>query len=77
MIPPAQLVRLLEKVSTLSEGQASKLLLGIAADVLLKCAGDGYFWLRFVKTRDEADSENPVKFFPISEPYLEALWRVL
>lgn len=37
-------------------------------------AADGLFWLKFVRTRDEADPETPLKPFPVALDYVRALW---
>lgn len=42
-----------------------------------RCARDGLFWLRFVKTRDEADPETPEKPFPLHFDYVRDLWQIL
>ena len=38
------------------------------------CRDEGFFFLRFVKTRDEVDPDNTVKPFPIHLEYLRKLW---
>jgi len=43
---------------------------------LAQCAADGLFWLRHVKTRDEADPGNATKSFPLHLEYVQDLWRV-
>src|SRR3990167_6311164 len=42
-----------------------------------QCAADGWFWLQYVQTRDEADPEVPVKMFPRHLSYIRGLWDVL
>ena len=44
---------------------------------LEQSAQDGLFWLRFVKTRDEADPTQTVKAFPLHLQYLHILWKTL
>ena len=45
--------------------------------MLDQCQRDGEVFLRFVRTRDEADSEQAVKSFPGHMEYLSELWKVL
>ena len=61
----------MEVADTLSPQQAQALVAGLAAEINARCAADGLFWLKFVKTRDEADPECPVKSFPIHSKYIE------
>lgn len=39
-------------------------------------ASDGLFWLKYARTRDEADPAAPVKPFPVHLEYVTSLWRV-
>ena len=45
-------------------------------EAISRCMEEGQFFLRFVRTRDEADPENPVKPFPVDKEYVLALWDV-
>ena len=74
MIPKEHLERLLAKLPTLDARQQEQLWASIRAEVLARCADDGLFWLRFVKTRDEADPQNSVKPFPVQLEYIRLLW---
>lgn len=49
------------------------------AQALLRdlCAKSGLFWLQFVNTRDEADTESSVKPFPTHLEYVRELWDLL
>mgnify|MGYP001596015385 CR=1 FL=1 len=47
------------------------------AAVLELCQTEGLFWLGWVVTRDEADTEHSVKPFPIHLAYIRELWRQL
>ena len=47
------------------------------AEATERCAQDGLFYLRFVKTRDEADPTVSVKPFPVQLDYVQALWTVV
>ena len=44
---------------------------------LAQCATDGLYWLRFVKTRDEADPAASTKPFPLQLEYVRELWGLL
>ena len=44
---------------------------------LAQCATDGLFWLKWVKTRDEADPAVTLKPFPLQLEYVRELWTVL
>ena len=77
MIEAQQLERLLTRVDTLPEREVAALYAGLAREVDARCAEDGLFWLRFVRTRDEADPEQPVKPVPLHEAYVRELWRDL
>ena len=69
-----QLAKLLPKLDNLGKSEAEKLLAGLAGEVNKKCADDGLFWLKFVRTRDEADPENSVKPFPLHEEYIRSIY---
>lgn len=71
MLSPEQLKRLLAVSDTLSPKDAQALVAGLGAEVNGKCVSDGLFWLRFVKTRDEADPNTPVKPFPVRSKYVD------
>jgi len=44
---------------------------------LAQSAADGWYWLQYVQTRDEADPEQPVKKFPCHLDYARELWKIL
>ena len=77
VLSEADLRRLLAKVDTLQPEQARVLLQGLAEEINERCAQDGIFWLRFVKTRDEADPSSSVKPFPVHLEYTTEIWREL
>ena len=65
---------LLDRLETLEPDRATALLHALRTETLQRCETDGWFWVtRFVRTRDEADTES-IKPFP-DKPYLEAIWR--
>ena len=68
---------LLEKAESLPREGARALLGHLTVKILEKCAQDGLFWLKFVKTRDEADPDVPVKPFPVEKDYVKDLWADL
>lgn len=72
-----QLERILGRIDTYSENDLKRLLSGLAQEVNDQSARDGLFWLRFVKTRDEADGEETVKPFPLHLGYVKELWAIL
>ena len=77
MIPGKQdLERLLARLPTMGASEQEQLFSGLAQAINAKCAEDGLFWLRFVKTRDEADPEHSIKAFPLGPDYIRALWNV-
>jgi hypothetical protein len=45
-------------------------------DMLARCSADGLTFLRFVKTRDEADPEQSIKPFPTQKEYIRELWDI-
>jgi len=69
-----QLAQLLARVD---ETTAQGLLFPLQKEILTRCAKDGLFWLRFVQTIDEADSEHPVKPYPLYKPYVQPIWETL
>ena len=68
---------LFKRVQELDDTGATLLLDSIRGDILERCRVDGYFWLRFVQTRDEADPERSIKPFPVELGYLRELWELL
>jgi hypothetical protein len=79
VIPAQQLQRILPLVERgqLTLAQQNDLFGALTQEIDQKCAADGLFWLKFVKTRDEADSEQAVKPFPLHEEYVRLLWQGL
>jgi len=75
MISKEHLEVLLGRLSTLEPRAREELFAGLVTEILDRCAMDGLFWLKFVKTRDEADPNNPVKPFPVHQEYTQQLWR--
>lgn len=73
----AQRQELLARVAALPEDQAAQLVVALREEVLKRCAKDGLFWLRFVKTRDESDPDNTLKPFPRDLEYVQLLWHIL
>lgn len=66
----AQPDKLKKVLATLGDDDAQQLLRDL-------CAKDGLFWLTFVNTRDEADTEHSVKPFPVHLEYVRELWGIL
>lgn len=54
--------------------ERQKLFAGLAQEINRKCADDGLFWAKFVSTRDESDTEQSIKPFPLQEEYVKTLW---
>lgn len=74
-MPQANALDRLEETLIGGDGATARYVLSeLQQDLLARCAQDGLFWLRFVRTRDEADTE-PVKPFPIHKAYVTELWR--
>src|SRR5258705_9722573 len=68
---------LADRVDGLSELDRGVLFRGLVDAAKDRASTDGLFWLRFVLTRDEADSARSVKPFPLHLEYLRELWGVL
>ena len=68
---------LLARVPTLPDPDAKALLGALIPAVQARCAQDGLFWLRWVRTRDEADPEQSIKPFPLHLDYIRSLWSLL
>lgn len=75
MLSESQLQRLLVKLPTLDAATQMQVWSGLSAEVLERSAVDGLFWLRFVRTRDEADPTESVKAFPVHLEYIQGLWE--
>lgn len=67
----------LDTAAGLPKAQAEALVGTLQSKIHDKCASDGLFWLKFVKTRDEADPHEPIKPFPVHKAYCQALWADL
>jgi hypothetical protein len=76
-VTPTELTRLAARADSLAPKDAQQLLWALGQEADARCATDGKFWLRFVRTRDEADPAEPVKPFPIQLAYTRALWDIL
>lgn len=74
---PEQLNTILSRADGLTPRQAYEFFRSIKAEVEADCARDGLTWLKFVKTRDEADSAHPVKGFPADLMYVRGVWGLL
>lgn len=61
---------------TLDEAAQRRLAPSLVAYAMDRSKQDGLFWLRWVRTRDEADPERSVKPFPIHLEYIRQLWTV-
>lgn len=73
-LTPAQLDQALARMDdTLAHG----VLVSLQEDLKLRCAQDGLYFLRFAKTRDEADPQCPVKPFPLGLEYVPLIWSAL
>ena len=64
-----------ERFDALPPAKRDATVAAMATEALTRCATDGLFFLRFVKTRDEADPDNTVKPFPIGLEYVREIWR--
>ena len=73
----ADLEAVAHKLDTLKPGEQTALTQALIPAILDRCARDGWFWLRFVQTRDEADPEHSIKPFPVHLDYLHGLWNIL
>ena len=73
-LTPDQLSRLL---GSMDEGTAAGVLSAFHDEIRVRCNTDGLFWLRFARTRDEADPENSTKSFPVHFPYVREIWGEL
>ena len=73
----AQLAAIQKRSDTLTAAQLGTLYQGLVSQELARCAHDGQRWLRYVTTKDEADSLRPVKPFPLDLPYLLDLWSII
>jgi hypothetical protein len=71
------LALLAEKADGLAGADLQHVYTALSGAAKARAAEDGEFWLRFVLTRDEADSDHSVKPFPLHLDYLRELWRVL
>ena len=69
-----QLTDFLEKTD---EALQKGAIAAIHEEIRQRCAREGLYWLKFVKTRDEADPENTVKSFPLFLEYVVEIWRTL
>jgi hypothetical protein len=77
VIEKESLEKLLLRIPTLDSKTQLQLWDSVSSEVLERCAADGLFWLRFVRTRDEADPLNSVKPFPVQLEYIQELWKIL
>ncbi len=79
MIPAQQLARVLARVERgdLAAGEVRALEASVRDELRARCAADGWFFTKFVTTRDEADAEQSEKPWPRQEAYLRALWADL
>lgn len=71
-----ELERLDPKLEQLSDAERQRIAPSLVALLKTRCDVDGAFWLKFVRTRDEADPEAPVKHLPRHD-YLLDLWKIL
>lgn len=70
ILTPSDAAALRKRVGQITSEQAVAL-------ATAQCVADGWFWLQYVRTRDEADSTCAVKPFPIHLAYLKSLWSIL
>ena len=64
-------------MDTLDTLSAARLYHALTAECTDLARTDGSLWLRFVRTRDEADPDRSVKPFPVHLEYVTALWNIL
>jgi hypothetical protein len=77
VVDPATLARLRAAEDTMTPRQAQLAVAGLAQEILARCATDPVYWLRYVRTRDEADPEEAVKPFPAHLDYARRLVALL
>jgi len=88
-LPPDEQAAAVERLRGLEPERAAPLVAALHAELRDRCAADGWTWLQWVRTRDEADTES-VKPFPrhaeaacFPAPYqclgckLEVLWKAI
>ena len=66
-----------EQLENLVAQATPGVLAGLHDELRDACTRDGLYFLKFVRTRDEADPDTPVKPFPLHLPYVSEFWRVL
>ena len=66
-----------QQVRLLGPEQQQTLLTALRLEHRERCWADGLHWLRFVRTRDEADPGHTIKPFPADDPAIRAIWREL
>jgi hypothetical protein len=73
--PPEARATWAARLADLPPDKAEALLRAARLEVLTRCQQDGWFWTAFVKTKDEADPEMPVKPFPRDKDYVHRYWQ--
>ena len=74
---PGDLRALAARLDGLNDTESRLVTEALRDEVRERCRSDGWLWLSFVRTRDEADPEQPVKPFPVHLEYLRELWRIM
>lgn len=69
-----QLAATLDKMD---DALAKGAIAAIHEEIRQRCAREGQYFLKFVRTRDEADPDCPVKAFPLSLEYVREVWATL
>lgn len=76
-LDPGLIARIRGRLDTASPQETGAILASLRDEVLTRCRQDLLFWLTFVRTRDEADPEMPIKPFPVGLDYVQRLMRLL
>lgn len=67
----------LEKIDSLTEEQRVLAAAQLIPQILARCEKDWWYWLKWVKTRDEADPNAPIKPFPREKEYVKIVWDTI
>lgn len=79
MIPAQQLERVLARVAAgeLSLADQQRLQASLTAELVARCAADGWFWTKFMSTRDESFAAQAVRPFPREREDIHLVWDLL
>ena len=76
-LPTERRTEILSRLRDLSSEQQATLVTALRLEIRERCHANGWLWLSFVKTRDEADPNQTVKPFPRYLEYVRAIWQEL